>query len=269
MTTHYEVLDISRNATQEEVREAYRAQVKRVHPDLHGGDPGSVERMKRLVVAWEVLRDPEKRRVYDRQTGYAGTRETDDHQEFDYATFLRERNDSLSRARLIFFDLLHDNPDEALQLYDSLQQTDDRELSVLLGREDFMDCAFLLAEEYEERGDLRNAFELYAAIIRFEDQKPYFRHFMADVYERVRTLVCHRMISREEDAYVEACLHAVTAWNVPPQDRALCHKRLAERYLSRGERRRSARHLQKALALDARILGVKKLQQDLGYFERV
>lgn len=267
MTNHYTILGISSDATAEEVRSAYRRQVKAVHPDLNQGTTDSVERMKRLVHAWEVLSDPLARQEYDRRNGF---RAEAPEGEFDYAQFLRNRRDDReSQAKLLFYDLLNDNPEEALQIYDSLCISGDFELSRYLGQEDFMDCAFLLAEEYELRQEYLRAFELYAAIIRFEKRRPYFRHFMAEVYDRLRSVVCFRMSEEEDSDIVLNTLIQVIEWDLPKKDQALCYRRIAEILIERGDRRGAYRNLQRALALDNRLSGVKKLQQELGYFETV
>lgn len=62
---HYEVLGVSRNATREEVKRAYRRLARQHHPDANRGDPGAEERFKEVTRAYEVLSDPEKRQRYD------------------------------------------------------------------------------------------------------------------------------------------------------------------------------------------------------------
>jgi len=264
LSNYYHVLGVAPDADREEIRTAYRRQVKAVHPDVHNGDPGSVERMKAVVLAWEVLGDPLRREDYDRIHGIRP--EAPD--EFDYAEFLRSRSDDQeSQSRLIFYDLLHDNPDEALQIYGTLVATGDFELSAYLGREDFMDCAFLLAEEYESRREYRQAFTLLSAIVRFERQKPYFRHFMQDVYDRLRSIVCFKMIETEPADDVLHHLHTMIDWDLPKREVAFFYKKAAEIYLDTGRKRQAFRYLQRAVSLDSRIAGIKKLQQELGYFE--
>lgn len=264
MSTHYEILGVEIDASQEEIRNAYRRQVKAVHPDLNNGSAQSVERMKALVTAWEILRDPIQREEYDRAHGRTFVQIS----EFDYAEFLRSRRDDQeSQAKLVFYDLLHDNPDEALQVYDSLVGSGDFELSKYLGREDFMDCAFLLAEEYEEREEFDRAFLLLSAIVRFERQRPYFRHFMTDVHERLRTVVCFKMPEVTPPPRVLTCLNEMINWDLPRKETAFCYKKAAEMHLALGDRRAAFRALQRALSLDERLAGVKKLQQELGYFE--
>jgi curved DNA-binding protein CbpA len=62
----YEVLGVLPDATESEIRVAYRRQVRTSHPDLNQEDPDAVPRMKKLNVAARVLLDPSLRRAYDR-----------------------------------------------------------------------------------------------------------------------------------------------------------------------------------------------------------
>ncbi len=68
---YYVVLGISRTATQEEIKKAYRKQALKYHPDKNPGDPEAEEKFKEAAEAYEVLSDPEKREMYDRY-GHAG-----------------------------------------------------------------------------------------------------------------------------------------------------------------------------------------------------
>ncbi len=61
---HYRILGISRNATAEQVKQAYRALAKQHHPDLRQ-DGASVERFHAVQAAYETLRDPLLRMAYD------------------------------------------------------------------------------------------------------------------------------------------------------------------------------------------------------------
>ena len=67
---YYEVLGIDRNATEEEIRKAFRKLAFKYHPD-HNHDDKSGEKFKEVNEAYEVLSDPEKRSAYDR-FGHAG-----------------------------------------------------------------------------------------------------------------------------------------------------------------------------------------------------
>lgn len=63
--TLYDDLGMAPDASQDELRRAYRGLARRLHPDLNG-DPGTEERMRRINEAWAVLGEPASRRRYDR-----------------------------------------------------------------------------------------------------------------------------------------------------------------------------------------------------------
>ena len=68
---YYEVLEVSRNATGEEIKKAYRQKAMKFHPDRNPGDKDAEEKFKEAAEAYEVLSDPEKRSRYD-QFGHEG-----------------------------------------------------------------------------------------------------------------------------------------------------------------------------------------------------
>src|SRR6267142_7085760 len=68
---YYEVLGISRTATDQEIKSAYRRLAMRHHPDKNPDDAASEEKFKEAAEAYAVLSDPEQRRRYDR-FGHAG-----------------------------------------------------------------------------------------------------------------------------------------------------------------------------------------------------
>jgi molecular chaperone DnaJ len=68
---YYEVLGVSREATEDEIKKAYRKLARKYHPDVNKEDKDAAEKFKEINEAYEVLKDPEKRARYD-QFGHAG-----------------------------------------------------------------------------------------------------------------------------------------------------------------------------------------------------
>ncbi len=68
---YYEVLSVARDATEADIKKAYRRHAMKYHPDRNPGDKGAEDRFKEAKEAYEVLADPRKRAAYD-QFGHAG-----------------------------------------------------------------------------------------------------------------------------------------------------------------------------------------------------
>ncbi len=82
---YYEVLSVPRDAGEEDIKKSYRKLAMRYHPDRNPGDKEAEERFKEAAEAYEVLRDREKRQIYDQfghegleGTGFRGFRGFDD-----------------------------------------------------------------------------------------------------------------------------------------------------------------------------------------------
>ena len=65
MKDYYEILNVSRDASQDEIKSAFRKLAKKYHPDLNPNDKEAERKFKEINEAYEVLGDPEKRKRYD------------------------------------------------------------------------------------------------------------------------------------------------------------------------------------------------------------
>lgn len=71
---YYEVLGVSRNADEKEIKRAYRKLAKQYHPDMNPGDKKAEQKFKEVTEAYNVLSDTEKKKLYD-QFGFAAFEE--------------------------------------------------------------------------------------------------------------------------------------------------------------------------------------------------
>lgn len=62
---YYKILEVGRNATTEEIDKSYKKLARKYHPDLNQGDSKAEEKFKEVNEAHEVLKDPQKRKLYD------------------------------------------------------------------------------------------------------------------------------------------------------------------------------------------------------------
>ena len=77
----YEVLGISKTADEKAIKKAYRKLAKKYHPDMNPGDKTAEQKFKEVTDAYNILSDPEKRKLYD-QYGHAAFDGTGAESEF-------------------------------------------------------------------------------------------------------------------------------------------------------------------------------------------
>ena len=65
MRDYYEVLGVARDASQDEIKKAYRKMARKYHPDLNPDDDAAAEKFRDAALAQEVLLDPQKRQIVD------------------------------------------------------------------------------------------------------------------------------------------------------------------------------------------------------------
>ncbi|AHC15238.1 J domain-containing protein [Salinispira pacifica] len=256
---YYKLLQIDPDADSQGIKRAFRRRAKEIHPDTGNSSPKALAAMRELLSAYETLIDQGLRREYDiryRQVFPSGG--------FDYREFLLSREEDLdSQGKLIFFDLLHAHEREAVDLYDTLVREKKFDLSMHLDREDFMDCSFLLAEEYEENGDYPAAFNLFKTLIDFELERPYFRHFFQEVLDRMRILVTQKMTGNVTTLVHIDFVLKMAQLPIALKERAVYMKKLAELHLAAADLRKARFFLSEAKKMNPKIQGIRGLESRL------
>jgi len=185
LNNYYNLLEINQNASAPEIKKAFREKAKKLHPDIAGSE--QAEAMRRLICAYEILSSPERRfeydRAYSRFVKKCG---------FNYRVWLNEQDDPESQAKLVFFELLHLEEEEAIAVWRKNGGLDFN-LEKYMDREDWMDCQFILAEELDRRGFSIEAFKLLVAILAEERRRPYFKLFTIEIENYLKTLVKLRL----------------------------------------------------------------------------
>lgn len=256
MNNYYDLLGVKREASTDAIKKAFREKAKRLHPDIAGA--GNAEAMRKLLIAYEVLSSPERRYEYDR----AYSRFVKDAG-FDYRTWLRRRgNDPASLAKLVFFELLHLEEDEAIGIWrknGGIHFPMER----YLDREDWMDCLFILAEELDRRDCAYEAFRLLVILVREERRLPYFRHFMEEVEQYLKTLVRLRLRPQvDEETWIE-CMEILVGLGFPARDEARWLRSMAETLLTLGDRPGAEQMIREALKRDPALPSAGQLRRTL------
>ena len=82
----YKVLGVSRDASDEEIKQAYRRLAKKYHPDLNPGDQEAAKRMQEVNAAYEQIKNPEKFQNQQQSSGYG---QSYDYDPFGYGSYQR------------------------------------------------------------------------------------------------------------------------------------------------------------------------------------
>jgi hypothetical protein len=256
MENYYSLLAVKQNASTQEIKRAFREKAKQLHPDIAGKT--AEEAMRKLLTAYEVLSDRDRRQEYDRAYGRF-IKKVD----FDYRSWLREQADNPARqAKLVFFELLHLEEDAALSVWDRNGGLDFA-MERFLDREDWMDCVYILAEELDKRERCYEAFALLAALVREERRRPYFRHFMDDIEGYLRELVRLRLKSRvDAETWVE-CMETLLGLGFPPRDEARWMRSMAEALLGMGDAAAAGSVMREALKKDPALSNAAGLRRKL------
>jgi hypothetical protein len=256
MHNYYDILGIPNDASPGAIKKAFREKAKRLHPDIAG--KAAEAAMRKLLTAYEVLSSAERRYEYDR--AYSRFVKTAG---FDYRTWLREQGDDpASQAKLIFFELLHLEEDEAIALW-RRNGGINFPMEQYLDREDWLDCLFILAEELDRRQYCYEAFRLLAVVVREERRLPYFKLFMEEIESCIKALVRFRLRAQVDDETWLACMETLLTLGFPARDDARWMRSMAETLLALGDETGARLVMREAVKRDTSLPPTNRLRRKL------
>jgi curved DNA-binding protein CbpA len=210
MNNYYELLGVDKGTSGAEIKKAFREKAKQLHPDIAGSN--QAEAMRKLLAAYEILSNPERRYEYDKMYARFVKKAG-----FNYRTWLNEQEDPESQAKLIFYELLHLEEEKAIAIWQKNGALDFR-LDKYLDKEDWMDCQYILAEELDKRGFTFEAFKLMASVLVEERQRPYFKLFTIEIENYLKNLVKLRLKSKvDEETWID-CMEIMIGLGFPERD---------------------------------------------------
>ena len=258
---YYTLLTVAEDADAREVQAAFRRMVKKCHPDVNAHRrQWAHQRMKDLIEAYEVLKDEAKRAAYDRKLAISRNSQRDMYRER-----LAAATDAESRSKLVLYDLLRGSAAEAVRLYEAALAEDLAfDVARHLPPRDWMDCKFLLGEEYHRRKAYLKALGLFEAIYFCPLAKEHYRHFLHEVAERIRSLCCRDLARGVPPAEAVAYYERALRLSLRRADKAFMYKKMAECHCESGDDARARECLARALEMKPDLKGCQKIRRRLG-----
>jgi len=255
---HYKTLGLGVNASTRDVKSAFRALAKKYHPDKNAGRSSwATAKMKRLIEAHHVLSSASLRGIYDRQ--YWTLMRT-------HAPRRRPAEKRRTRAEQILEKLLSRKEAEAVAIYEELlKKHKGFDLSKQLKPRDWIDCKFLIAEQYEKQEEYGKAADLYEALYHCDEAQGRYSQFVHELRERLARLYCRDLApSAAPDDAAQYYLRALSL-ETSRNRRAFLHKKLAECHLALDNTDEARRQLAIAFQLKPDLKGAAKICQKLGF----
>jgi curved DNA-binding protein CbpA len=220
LKNYYDLLGIGRDAAASEIKKAFREKAKQLHPDIVG--VSNDDAMRRLIGVYEVLSNPERRAEYDR--AYQRFEKTSG---FNYRKWLKEQDDPCCQAKLIFFELLHLEEEQAIAVW---RKNGGLKFNMekFMDREDWLDCQYILAEELDRRNFSFEAFKLMSELIAQERARPYFKLFTEEIENYLKTLVKSRLRYQVDEETWINCMETMINLGFPAKDERRYKRSMAE-----------------------------------------
>ena len=266
MLDHYKTLGVPRNASRQEIKRAFRALAKQYHPDRNAARAQwATAQIKRLIEAHHVLSHAALRETYDRHHALLHERERRKPSSVR-AKQRPEGEHPRAQAERVLYDLLAGNVAQAMGSYERLVRAHSGyDLSHHLELRDWVDCKFLLAEEYQRRSDFERALALYEDLYHSPAARGRFSYFAHELRDRILRVCCHDAATASPPAVAAQYYLRALALELTPQRKAFLHKKVAECHLAIDDPDCARRHLEIAFKLRPGLKGAEKICRKLAF----
>ena len=261
LINYYHVLKVQEGSNREEIKNSFRNLVKKYHPDkIKTNGVSSEEKIKLLIKAYKILTDSEKRTHYDRLLQSKSEKKYYKNEEK-----VEKNGSSLKyQAKMVLHDLLKENGHQAVKDYEQLRKENKGfDLFKFLVLKDYLDCLFLLAEEYEKQGKYEMAFKLYEDVYQKENGSPARRYLLEEIKERIIRLSCKKITKIVQTKSAIAYLMRALNIKLSKMERAFIHKKIADCYLRLDEWNSAIVNFDTAMSLNPNLKGAQTLRNKL------
>jgi len=264
LINYYQVLDVREGSDRDEIRNSFRKLVKKYHPDKNKANGiTSEDKIKLLIKAYKTLTDAEKRVHYDNQLQNINIRDFY-YEDKSEAERYRNKYDLKSQAKIVLKDLLNKNGHQAVKDYERLKKENKGfRLADFLGLKDYLDCKFLLAEEYEGQGNHELAFEMYEYVYQNEDGNPARKFLQEEIKERIIRLSCKKLIKLAQPGIAITYLTRALNLKLNKNEKAFIYKKIADYYIKSSEWDSALENFNMAISLCPNLKGTQTLKNKL------
>lgn len=266
MVNYYDVLQVTQEASSEEIKRSFRNLAKKYHPDKNRcNQTWAEEKIKLIIKAYNTLIDSAMRKDYDallKNIFYAP-----DNGENNNKYPGKEGGELGSQAKIILYDLLNGNGERAIENFENIKRSvSDFTFYNYLAHRDCLDCMFLLAEEYERLGKFKIALNFYESVYRLgKNDTDTYGFFSDETRNRIKKIYCKNLVKSASTQEAIEYYKIVLRMDIDNNERAFIYKKMAECHFKLGDYHNAAAHLNLALSLKPTLKGIYRIQTKLNH----
>lgn len=277
---YYQILEIERDASESQIKKAFRILAKKYHPDKIdiNDSPDRIEIAKcmfrDILNAYDVLTDEKRKSEYDRRIQNIERKQKKYQSYYDR---LNKIDTDWAKLEMLFHALLHQNYATGISMYEQLREKCENKGTKwcpddFFNYEDSRDCEFLIAEAYQNLGfsngessiserhrNIEQAMHIYETLLSAEGQRPCFKHFIREVKDRLKKIYLYHYSVEGHHQMCPIPLSKIQELDLPKRETAWMYKKIAEFYVEIDLFPHARQVLLMAFELQPNLAGAKKI----------